>query len=527
MIELELRLPIPDQSDPVEAAIKKYKLNPSMIHTARITHRSLDARAGREAMYLYQIRFETDQEADLLHRLKQKARLVQPFHYTLPAKGSAVLSARPIVVGFGPCGMAAGLLLARAGYRPLILEQGPSIEERKEAVQDYWKTGVLDKRKNVQFGEGGAGAFSDGKLTTRIKDPRVALVLEELIKAGAAPSIAWLNHPHIGTDAFCEINIRIRKEIESLGGEIRFLTKLTDLVIQNGKVVAVKTEPGEEIPCEAVLLGLGNSARDTFVMLNEKQVELMSKPFAVGLRCEHLQSFIDARQYRNIRDYSSLPPAEYHLSHTSSLKKGVYSFCMCPGGYVIAAASSPDTVVTNGMSYSRRDGMNANSALVVQVDSSDFGSDLFDGMHYQEQLEHHAYRIGQGKAPAETIAHYLDPTALNEPTAVLPTYPLGVTMTDLHSLFHEPLNHSLEEMLKHTETIFPGFTKNGALFTGVETRTSSPIRIVRDIHTFESNIQGIFPSGEGAGYAGGIVSSAIDGIRCAEQIVSRYKPFIG
>ena len=525
MIELELRLPIPDPGDPIEAAIRKYRLNPSMIHTAKITHRSLDARAGREAVYLYQIRFETDQEADLIHRLKQKARLVQPFHYTLPAKGTAELSSRPIIAGFGPCGMAAGLLLARAGYRPLILEQGPSIEERKEAVQNYWKTGILNKRKNVQFGEGGAGAFSDGKLTTRIKDPRVELVLEELIKAGADPSIAWLNHPHIGTDAFCDINIRIRSEIQSCGGEIRFLTKLTDLVLQNNQLRAVRTETGEEIPCDALLLALGNSSRDTFRMLHERDVELMSKPFAVGLRCEHLQSFIDARQYRTIPDYSALPPAEYHLTHTSSLKKGVYSFCMCPGGYVIAAASEPDTIVTNGMSYSKRDGVNANAALVVQVDPSDFGSGLFDGMQYQERLESNAFRIGQGKAPAETIAHYLDPAALNEPSAVQPTYPSGVTMTDLHALFHDALNQSLEEMLKHTETIFPGFTKNGALFTGVETRTSSPIRIVRDMHTFESNIHGIFPSGEGAGYAGGIVSSAIDGIRCAEQIVARYRPF--
>lgn len=526
MIELELRMPIQESMDPIEAAIKKYRLNRAGIHSVSITHRSLDARANREAVYLYQIRFETAQEAELIRKLKNRARIVTPFHYQLPQPGDKPLSFRPVIVGFGPCGMAAGLLLAKKGYRPLILEQGPSIHERKQAVEEYWKTGILDKRRNVQFGEGGAGAFSDGKLTTRIKDPRVELVLQELIKAGADPSIAWLNHPHIGTDAFIDINITIRKEIERLGGEIRFDTKLTDIETNGDRITAVRTDSNEEIPCDALLLALGNSARDTFRMLDERKVPLSSKQFAVGLRCEHLQSFINARQYRNIADWSSLPPAEYHLSHTSSLKKGVYSFCMCPGGYVIAAASTPNTTVTNGMSYSRRDGTNANSALVIQVDSSDYGSGLFDGMLYQEHLEELAYQLGEQKAPCETIAHYLDPAKPNEPTSVLPTYPLGTAMTDLHQLFHAPINQSLEEMLRHTETIFPGFTAEGALFTGVETRTSSPIRIIRDIDTFESSISGIFPSGEGAGYAGGIVSSAIDGIRCAEKIIERWKPSV-
>ncbi|MBO7703634.1 MAG: hypothetical protein J6S26_04235 [Solobacterium sp.] len=525
MLETELRTEINEIQDPIELAVRKYRLDRNGILSARILHRSLDARAGRPACFLYRIGFELTDEASVSRRLKQKARIIQRYQYRIPDFGTAVLNSRPVIAGFGPCGMAAGLLLARCGYKPLILERGPKTEDRIKAVEAYWNTGVLDSRRNVQFGEGGAGAFSDGKLTTRVKDPRVSLILEELIKAGADPSIAWLNHPHIGTDRFREINVTIRKEIEALGGEVRFESAVSDLVIEHNALKAVITEQGEEIPCPALILAVGHSARDTFSMLNQRKLDLSSKQFAVGLRAEHLQSFIDARQYRAISDYSSLPPAEYHLSHTSSLGKGVYSFCMCPGGYVIAAASSPDTIVTNGMSYSARDGKNANAALVVQVDSSDFGDGLFDGMHFQEQLETKAFELGHGKAPAETIEHYLDPSAANEPSAVQPTYPAGVTMCDLHELFRDPLNQSLEEMLRHTESIFPGFTKDGALFTGVETRTSSPIRIVRDIHTLESNISGIFPSGEGAGYAGGIVSSAIDGIRCAEQIIARYQPF--
>ena len=523
MIELELRTAIAAAGDPIEKAIKKYRLNRADILSSSIVHRSLDARPNHEPAFQYKLLFELRNESSVLKRLKQ-ARAVTPFVYQIKERGTTPLSSRPIVIGFGPCGMAAGLLLARLGYRPLILERGPKTEDRVTAVEQYWKTGVLDPERNVQFGEGGAGAFSDGKLTTRVKDPRVSLILDELIKAGADPSIAWLNHPHIGTDRFREINKTIRNEIIRLGGEVRFETALQDLVINGNALQAVVTSAGETIPCEALILAVGHSARDTFEMLYEKHLPLESKQFAVGFRAEHLQEFINARQYRNIPDYSSLPAAEYHLSHTSSLKKGVYSFCMCPGGFVIPAESIPNTVVTNGMSYAARDGKNANAALLVQVDASDFGDGLFAGMHFQEKLEHAAYDLGNGKAPCETIAHYLKQSSVNDVTSVQPTYARGVTMADLHALLPDALNQSLEEMLIHTESIFPGFTSEGALFTGIETRTSSPIRILRDLKTLESPVFGIYPSGEGAGYAGGIVSSAIDGVKCAEQIIARYAP---
>ncbi len=523
MIELELRTSIKASDDPIARAIKKYRLNPADILSSRIVHRSLDARSEREPSFLYRLRFELRSEDAVLRRVKQ-AKHITPYVYRIEERGTQPLSHRPVVIGFGPCGMAAGLLLARLGYKPLILERGPKTEARVTAVETYWKTGVLDPARNVQFGEGGAGAFSDGKLTTRVKDPRVELILDELIKAGADPSIAWLNHPHIGTDRFREINKNIRNQILSLGGEIRFEPALSDLVTENNKLSAVRTSQGDEIPCEVLILAIGHSARDTFSMLNQNKVPLAPKQFAVGFRCEHLQEFINARQYRNVPDYSFLPAAEYHLSHTSSLKKGVYSFCMCPGGYVIPAESIPGTVVTNGMSYAARDGRNANAALLVQVDASDFGDGLFAGMKFQERLEHAAYDLGNGKAPCETIAHYLGDTLINEITSVEPTYARGVTMTGLHALLPDALNQSLEEMLRHTEQIFPGFTSEGALFTGIETRTSSPVRILRDLQSLESAVSGIYPAGEGAGYAGGIVSSAIDGVKCAEQIVKRFVP---
>ena len=523
MIELELRTAIRTAEDPIARAVKKYRLNPDEIRSASITHRSLDARPGREPAYLYKLRFELRNEEEVLKRIRN-AHHVTPYVYTIKERGTDPLPHRPVVIGFGPCGMAAGLTLARLGYKPLILERGPKTEDRVKAVEAYWNGGALDPKRNVQFGEGGAGAFSDGKLTTRVKDPRVQLILEELINAGADPAIAWLNHPHIGTDRFRKINVSVRNEIIRLGGEVRFETALDDLVIKDGTLQAVLTSDGEEIPCDALILAVGHSARDTFAMLGRKQLPLASKPFAVGFRCEHLQAFINARQYRNIPDYSSLPAAEYHLSHTSSLKKGVYSFCMCPGGFVIPAESIPDTIVTNGMSYSARDGVNANAALLVQADASDFGDGIFAGMKFQEKLEYAAFALGHGNAPCETIAHYLGDTSVNEITSVKPTYFRGVEMTDLHSLLPDALNQSMEEMLRHTEQIFPGFTSEGALFTGVETRTSSPIRILRDLKTLESPVSGIYPAGEGAGYAGGIVSSAIDGVKCAEQIIARYAP---
>ncbi len=524
MLRVELNQKINDNGSPVTHALHKYHIYQPDLISARIVRRSLDARANRPTVYVWQIDLELKNEADYLKKLKNKARSVKPYVYQKPVPGSEAMKARPVVIGFGPAGMAAAFLLARMGYDPLVLERGPAINERKQNVDQYWKNGILNPEANVQFGEGGAGAFSDGKLTTRIKDDRVQLILDELIKVGADPSIAWMNNPHIGTDSLVHVDENIRKSIESLGGTVRFNTRAESFGIRNGSMESITTQDGEEIPCSAVILAIGHSARDTFATLMDAGVPLESKLFAVGVRVEHLQSYVNERQYRNVDDFSVLPPAEYHLSHTSSLGKGVYSFCMCPGGYVVAAASETDTAVTNGMSYAARDGLNANSAIVVQVDQKDFGEGVLAGMNYQKRLEHLAYELGKGKAPAQKIRSYLNHETDSEIGEINPTYPLGVNLTDLHELFSDPLNQSLEEMLTHTNSIFPGFSDHGSIMTGVETRTSSPIRILRNTETMESMINGLYPAGEGAGYAGGIVSSAIDGLKCAEKVIERFAP---
>lgn len=524
MLRVEIHTSLRHPADPIEHAIQHYHIERNDIQSASIWRRSLDARPHHEACYVDLIDFEVDHEEQYLKKIKG-ARHTEKFIYHLPQNGSMPLANRPVVIGFGPAGMAAALALAVRGYRPIVLERGSRIDKRQKDVQAYWNGGRLNPESNVQYGEGGAGAFSDGKLTTRVKDPRVHLILEELIKAGADPSIAWTNHPHIGTDALVTIDEAIRHRIEELGGEVRFDTALKDVKTHQGKLKAIVTDKGEELPCDVLVLAIGHSARDTMHMLAEKEdLVLQPKNFAVGVRVEHLQSFINARQYRTIPDDIVMPAAEYHLSHTSSLHKGVYSFCMCPGGYVVDGASVPDTVVTNGMSYAARDGRQANSAIVVQVDSSDFGDGLFDGMHFQENLEARAFVLGQGRAPAQCIEDYCHHARTSSFSAITPTFPRGTSPADLHELFTPAINRSLEEFFAYMEQIWPGFTKDGATMTGVETRTSSPIRIVRDFKTLESSLQGLWPAGEGAGFAGGIVSSAIDGLKCAEQIIARFAP---
>ncbi|MDO4272021.1 MAG: hypothetical protein Q4C83_03520 [Candidatus Saccharibacteria bacterium] len=505
MLRVEINTVIEEKKSPIDSAIEQYHIHTSDILDCRIHHRSLDARSNRQARYVYQIDFSVLNEEKYLKRLKQKVRQVEKYVYHAPVAGLMKLEHRPVIVGFGPAGMASAYLLAAKGYQPIVIERGPNIHHRKKAVNSYWQGNELDEERNVQFGEGGAGAFSDGKLTTRIKDERVPIVLEKLIEAGADESISWMNHPHIGTDRFCEIDEKIRQKIIEMGGSIYFDTRLDDLIVENNKLKAI-----------------GNGSGDTYRMLT-KYLHLENKPFAIGVRVEHLQSFINARQYRNIADYSVLPPAEYHLACKTSNGKGAYSFCMCPGGYVVPSESKRNTIVTNGMSYSKRDGKNANSAIVVQVDETDFGKEPLAGLRFQEELEARAYTIGNGKAPGETIAEYLNELTNGE--NIIPTYARGIKHTDVHAVFSPAINQSLEDAFHYTERIFPGFTQNGAFMTAAETRTSSPVRIVRDIHSLESDlIQGIYPCGEGAGYSGGIVSSAIDGVKCAEQIIMKYHP---
>ena len=522
MLRVEISININEKESVLDKVLEKYSIPHKDVVSMKIHHRSLDARNNKEAKYLYQIDCEFKNEQHYLRRFKNKAREIQPFVYKVPSYGLMKLEHRPVVVGFGPAGMSAAYLLAVKGYNPIVIERGPNVLDRKEKVESYWNGAELDEEGNVQYGEGGAGAFSDGKLTTRIKDDRVSLVLDKLIEAGADESIAWLNHPHVGTDKFLYIDKNIREKIIELGGEIRFNTKLENLIVNNGKLEGILLSNGEEIQTETLILAIGNGTGDTYRNLG-KHLLLENKPFAVGVRVETLQSFINERQYKNIEDASSLPNAEYHIACRTSSGKGAYSFCMCPGGYVIPSENKKNTIVTNGMSYSARDGVNANSAIVVQVDSSDYGNDYLAGLAYQEALEQKAYTLGNGKAIGETVASYLNRTSTS---TIIPTYKRGIKEIDIHNLFSDVTSKSLEEAFLYMDKIFPGFIDTGAYMTAPETRSSSPVRIVRNIETLESNeVLGVYPSGEGAGYSGGIVSSAIDGIKCAEKIIMKYHPF--
>lgn len=524
MLRVEIHTSVTNPDDPIEKAMRQFHIRACDVHNAQLYRRSLDARAKHSAVFVDLIDFELAHEESYARKIKH-ARRVDSFRYSLPDFGTDKLTRRPVIIGFGPAGIAAASALAEKGYRPLILERGPQIRERKKAVDAFQNGGPIQTEANVQFGEGGAGAFSDGKLTTRVKDPRVQIILHSLVQAGADPSIVWTNHPHIGTDALVEINENIRHTVEKRGGEIRFNTRVDDLLVQNGVIKGVRLSSGEEIETDGVVLAIGHSARDTMRMLATKPALLMEpKNFAVGVRVEHLQSFINQQQYRNIAHSENLPAAEYHLSHQCANGKGVYSFCMCPGGYVVDGSSMPNTIVTNGMSYAARDGKQANSAIVVQVDSTDFGTNLFGGMDFQEFLEHQAWKLGKGKAPAQRIANFLDPASDALPKEVIPTFPRQTTLVDMHALFNPAINAALQEFFQYAESVWPGFSLSDGMMTSVETRTSSPLRILRHPDTLESNLKGLWPAGEGAGFAGGIVSSAIDGLKCAEEIIRRYAP---
>ena len=525
MLSLSIKVKVTNSKPDIYSLVKhKYRLTDQEIISFTILHQSLDLRSNYQPYWLFMISLELTDEKEFSARYPQFPIIEKKPTYFLPEPGLKTLTDPVVVVGFGPCGMAAALALALKGYRPIVIERGAKIEQRKQIVSDYWHCdATLDPETNVQFGEGGAGAFSDGKLTTRIKDYRVGMILQQLIKFGADPEIAYYNHPHLGTDNLLKINQAIRDKIIKAGGQILFNTRLDKLNLKDHKLVSITLSNGQNITTNNLILAIGHSARDTFKMLVNQQIPLINKPFAVGVRIEHLQAYIDQRQYRMIPDHSSLPPAEYRLTYNASNHKGVYSFCMCPGGYVVAGESEKETIVTNGMSYAKRDGINANSALVVQVDDKDYGEELLAGISFQRNLEHQAYLLGQGKAPAQVVSNFLDPSKPNKETDIHPTYPRGVNFVNLHQMFPNNIDTPLREMLLHTEKIMPGFTTNGSLITAVETRTSSPIRLDRDPLSLESPIAGLYPAGEGAGYSGGIISSAIDGLKCAEKIIASYK----
>lgn len=505
---------------------KKLRISIDEIKNFKIIKESLDARNKDNIRLTYAIELEHKNEEKFVERLHDKDVKIDATKYEPDVEpGSEKLNNRPVVVGFGPAGIFAALMLAEKGYKPLVIERGEDVDKRTETVDRFWTEGKLDLESNVQFGEGGAGAFSDGKLTTRIKDKRCDYVLAELVKGGAPEEITYIGKPHVGTDILKDVVKNIRKKIIQLGGEVRFSSKLEYINKENGKVKSIIVN-GEEISCEAVILALGHSARDTYEMLYEVGLEMAQKAFAIGVRIEHPQDLINKSQYGKFHNHPKLKAADYKLTYQcKESRRGVYSFCMCPGGVVVAAASEEGRVVTNGMSYHARDLENANSALVVQVHPEDFGSDhVLAGVEFQRKYEELAYKVGGANynAPVQLVGDFMKDRASTKIGSVTPGYKPGYKLVDMRECLPDFVVESIKEGIVNFDRKIKGYGMDDAVLTGVETRTSAPIRMPRN-EDFESvSIEGVYPCGEGAGFAGGIISAAVDGIKVAEKIIGKY-----
>lgn len=505
----------------------KLKISEKELNHFRISKKSVDARKKNDICLVYTVDADVKDELRVLRRSDTKNAAPSPdMEYKRVTYGSERLAERPVIVGMGPAGLFAGLLLSRHGYRPILMDRGDDVDSRVERINRFWNEGILDTESNVQFGEGGAGTFSDGKLTTLISDKRCAVVLEEFVKAGAPEEILYFYRPHIGTDRLRNTVKNIRREIVANGGEVRFRAKVTDIVVKYGRVHAVRINDSEILRCGVVLLALGHSARDTYEMLKRRGVEMKPKSFSVGVRIEHPQKLINTAQYGDAAEHPMLGAADYKLAYHSKNGRSAYTFCMCPGGYVVAAASEYNGVVTNGMSEYKRDGMNANAALLVGVSPSDFMSDdPLAGVEFQRKWERLAFQSGGENymAPAQLTEDFLNDRRSTGFGRVTPTYRPGVALSGLRDCLPGYVVETMKEAILYFDTKLKGFAMPDGVLTGVETRSSAPVRINRS-ENFTANIDGLYPVGEGAGYAGGIMSSAVDGIRTAEKVMERYSP---
>lgn len=520
----QLKLPITHTESELKKKIAKTLRCGEKSFSYEIIRQSLDARHKEDKKFVYTIEVSIENEKKILQKVHNNNIMsTNKKEYVFPKAGNRELSHRPVIVGSGPAGIFCAWYLARAGYRPLVLERGEEAEKRRETVDRFWKNGVLDPESNVQFGEGGAGTFSDGKLNTLVKDSfgRNREVLKRFIEAGADPEILYQHKPHLGTDVLVDIVQTLRRQIEEMGGSFRFRSKVTDLKIENGRLTGVEIDHKELLPAEICVLAIGHSARDTFFMLKDRGLTMESKAFAVGLRVEHPQTLINEDLYGE-KENRILGAASYKVTHTCRNGRGVYSFCMCPGGYVVNASSEEGQLAVNGMSYQARDGRNANSAVIVTVTPEDFPQEgPLGGIAFQRELEKKAWQLGQGKVPVQLFGDYCGHKPSQSLGEVTPCIRGEYVLSDVRSILPKEIGDSIEEGIHAFGKKLPGFDREDALLSGIESRTSSPVRLVRDREGL-SNISGVYPCGEGAGYAGGITSAAMDGIKTAECIASAY-----
>ena len=496
---------------------KKINIKQEDILEFKISKKSIDARTKEDIYYVYEVILNLKNEDKIKLNNDVITYNEEPYTYTIT--GSKIMKERPIIIGSGPAGLFIGYMLSISGFNPIIIERGEQVENRIKTVDKFFKDGILNKNSNIQFGEGGAGTFSDGKLNTLVKDKREKKVFEIFVECGAPKEILYEAKPHIGTDILRDVIKNMRNKMIECGATFKYNSTLTNINIIDNKIKSIIINDKDEIPCETLILAIGHSARDTFKMLYKKGINMISKPFAIGIRIQHPKDLINESMYGKYGNI--LPTANYKLTYKAKDNRGVYTFCMCPGGFVVNSSSNENGLVINGMSNHKRDEKNSNTALIVTVDENDYGKALFDGMNFQEKIETKAYEIGKGKIPTQ---NYIDFKNNLQSTKLInePSFKGNYTLSNINNILPDYICNDLVEAIEYFNNKIKGYNDDNAIISAPETRTSSPIRIIRD-ENYQTNIKGIYPIGEGSGYSGGITTSAMDGIRCFEKIISIYK----